>query len=188
MLRRERVEFEPRSGERGAALEDSHRISACAVGEVERRNAGASFHGSWQSASVLAGPHLAATEFAGRRPRHALAPSLLYHDQYDAVSPGAHAIEQSLDKEANEMQQLARQTLDAVSDAMESVQRQLAALKRSRPFGSTPVMLPGRTASAATTRGSKTSVPPLWDEICNALRERSWLPEYGARMPDDPEE
>jgi len=26
---------------------------------------------------------------------------------------------------------------------------------------------------------------PTWDEICRVLRDRGWLPEFGARLPDD---
>ena len=26
---------------------------------------------------------------------------------------------------------------------------------------------------------------PLWDEICEVLRQRAWLPEYSACLPDD---
>jgi hypothetical protein len=36
---------------------------------------------------------------------------------------------------------------------------------------------------ARTSERARTT--PTWDEIYQVLRERGWLPEFGARLPED---
>jgi hypothetical protein len=40
----------------------------------------------------------------------------------------------------------------------------------------------GLGAARTSERGRTT---PTWDEIYQVLRERGWLPEFGARLPED---
>lgn len=90
--------------------------------------------------------------------------------------------------------ELRRQTLDMLSGALGMMQRGLATL---HPPPSTGTDRAGRTSALRTEPGSRRAgaarvtgdgSPPPWDYIRGALRERAWLPEYGARMPDDPED
>jgi hypothetical protein len=43
-----------------------------------------------------------------------------------------------------------------------------------------------RSEAHGATRGFEPAKStPTWEEICQALRNRGWLPEFGARLPDD---
>ena len=85
--------------------------------------------------------------------------------------------------------ELRQQALDVVSGALDAMQRGLAGLRRTELSAPAPdTIYLGTSGSGRAGAGRPRSAPPVWDDIRRALRERAWLPEYSARLPDDPED